>query len=80
MLSIAASKGLQEWFAPGKPLLIIRYHSFQLSKLIPLVDCIVFCQPKMTVTDLVSKGFKEKSVDKYIKKSLKKSQYPTSLI
>ena len=43
MLSIAASKGLQEWFNPGKPLLIIRYHSFQLSKSIPLVDCIVFC-------------------------------------
>ena len=43
MLSIAASKGLQEWFNPGKPLLIIRYHSFQLSKLIPSVDCIVFC-------------------------------------
>jgi hypothetical protein len=41
MLSIAASKGLTEWFKPGKPLLIIRYHSFQLSKLIPSVDCIV---------------------------------------
>ena len=51
-------------------------------KLIPLVDCIVlyFTSTKMTVTDLVSKGFKQKSVDKYIKKSLKKSQYPTSLI
>ena len=27
MLSIAGSKGLQEWLKPGKPLLIIRYHS-----------------------------------------------------
>ena len=25
MLSIAASKGLQEWFLPSKPLLIVRY-------------------------------------------------------
>ena len=60
MLSIAASKGLTEWFKPGKPLLIIRYHSFQLSKLIPSVDCIVlycivlyFASPKITVTDFV---------------------------
>ena len=60
MLSIAGSKGLQEWLKPGKPLLIIRYHSFQLSKLIPSVDCIVlycivlyFASPKTTVADFV---------------------------
>ena len=53
MLSIAGSKGLQEWLKPGKPLLIIRYHSFQLSKLIPSADCIVlyFASSIITVTD-----------------------------
>ena len=51
MLSIAASKGLQEWFNPGKPLLIIRYHPFQLSKLIPSVDCIV-CTMQSRISDI----------------------------
>ena len=53
MLSIAGSKGLQEWLKPGKPLLIIRYHSFQLSKLIPSADCFVlyFASSIITVTD-----------------------------
>ena len=53
MLSIAGSKGLQEWLKPGKPLLIIRYHSFQLSKLIPSADCIVlyFASSIITVTN-----------------------------
>ena len=65
MLSIAASKGLQEWFSPGKPLLIIRYRSFQLYKLIPAVDCIVFCLTQNYCYRL-RKGFEQKSVDKYI--------------
>jgi hypothetical protein len=78
MLSIAASKGLTEWFKPGKPLLIIRYHSFQLSKLIPSVDCIVlycivlycivFCLTQNYCCRLC-KEFKQQSVDRYIKKS-----------